>query len=373
VPWKPDHWLADRLSVELERAGEDQIDLSARELASLGPPGWEKLVQGLQSKRPESQVAAERAIHEMVDSWKMLSPEDSAANVSALAQLLNERIPLGDEPSLLRFGDLAERLLSWPRGAGGVQFVYDCEQVLRAAQRVGWPKPTRNELAPNPPILSAQLAAPPSEPPRIDGPPPSVSEKEVDNVRTEIDSSAEEGTTAQELELETKPLGLQPVFSFVAPSQQQEQLLDVQEPPMDDSIETEPSVPASPDWRQLEIHEVLRHWRNPSFATAAEMELRYRRFDDRNLRIARVAADVDPEKRVQLVSRLPQMSGVNATSWLLILSRDESARVRGAAVQMLSTANDPRIRPLLQALEETETDKGVRAALRKGLAERRQE
>jgi hypothetical protein len=58
------------------------------------------------------------------------------------------------------------------------------------------------------------------------------------------------------------------------------------------------------------------------------------------------------------------LTGVDATGWLLILARDESPRVRTAAVQVLATAADPRIRQQLQTLAETESDAGVYAAMK---------
>ncbi len=363
-PWRPSQWLTNRLYAEMERADEDHVDLPAQQLASVGEAGWGALVRGLQSNRPIARAAALRTIEELIDSWQRLPAEMSASRVTMLARLLAENLATADSEAMQVFADLAERLLAWPGGGDdGLHLVYDCEQVLRAARRAGWPRVIKAEPAPSPPLLTTHIP----EAPTISKAPPSpvlaAAEELPDSITSREDGPA--GSIPQEVTTgpEVQSLGLQPSLPLVLPSPEVGQLTFANEQPAEEQPLQPPSIPP-PDWPTLGVDQVLRHWRDARFATEAEAELRRRKFDELNLRVARTASDADPEARMKLIRLLPELSGVNATGWLLVLARDESPRVRAAAIQVLSTATDPRIHLQLRKLEETETDASVRAALR---------
>ncbi|MCS7306225.1 MAG: HEAT repeat domain-containing protein [Thermoguttaceae bacterium] len=74
-----------------------------------------------------------------------------------------------------------------------------------------------------------------------------------------------------------------------------------------------------------------------------QAELTRRGFGQVSVRLAQQLLDPDPQRRLDLVRRLPSMSGVEAVAWLFWLSQDADPEVRAAAMALLATTKDPAI------------------------------
>jgi hypothetical protein len=110
--------------------------------------------------------------------------------------------------------------------------------------------------------------------------------------------------------------------------------------------------------------DVMRLLADPAQRDSASRELQRRGFGQRELQVAAALVAPDPQVREQLAENLPLLSGIDPHPWLLLLARDEIARVRAIAVRWLVTSSDPRIREFLVELANHETDDQVRQALR---------
>jgi hypothetical protein len=95
----------------------------------------------------------------------------------------------------------------------------------------------------------------------------------------------------------------------------------------------------------LSTRALMRHLQGvASVATAAEIELRRRGFDDQSMIAARAIDDPDPQVRLRLVESISSMAGIDAASWLWELADDDDERVRRAALSVLSTSSNPETR-----------------------------
>jgi HEAT repeat protein len=53
--------------------------------------------------------------------------------------------------------------------------------------------------------------------------------------------------------------------------------------------------------------------------------------------------DPDPQVRRRLARLLPEVPGLDAVPWLVLLTRDEDAEVRLTALTLLATTGDPTL------------------------------
>jgi hypothetical protein len=376
-PWRLTTWLASQFRADWESAEDESLEKYARQLASLGDAGWRGLVAGLCSSRPEVRQAAQQGIKDLIASWQSQPPNVSAPKAARLAQLLAENLSQTDTDALGRFAELAARLLDWPpAAAGGLDRVFYCERILRAAKEQGWPQPDESELAPEPPALAGWISESSASPDVA----PEKNPVAVTAIRPELRESTMRASEVAPPPQESRPLpvpsdgtlGLRDNSSDTIPAPSFPAAPPVEPtPPLEPASQVEPTPPVlveeipRPDWPRLELAEIIRHMRAGAPLLEALAELRRRGLDDRNVQVARAAADPNPDNRLQLVRALIELPGIDSTGWLLVLARDESPRVRTAAVQLLSTATDPRIRRRLDDLEQTETDPRVRMALQK--------
>jgi hypothetical protein len=92
-----------------------------------------------------------------------------------------------------------------------------------------------------------------------------------------------------------------------------------------------------------EIFAAIRRLQDPAQAAEAAADLKRRGFTDRHLALARQAIDPDPAVRRRLARQLPEMTGLDAAVWLVLLSRDTDAEVRLTALTLLATTGDPAL------------------------------
>ena len=363
LAWRPNQWLANRLMVQMQHAETDQIDWYAAQLAALDAPGWEALLATVQnSERPELRLAARQALFNSVRSWRMLSADVSERKVASIAHLLAGRVSSADASALCFYADLAERLLDWPSSSGDATGrVYDCEQVVRAARKVGWPLQPTFEPS-SEPASTANSSLEITHFSDLSESDAAISSDTQERVSAKISDLPEpempaEGESSPEQfaadEVSSAPLILEspkpPAAKVQTPTE----------------VSTNPPAPPQRDWQSTKLVELVHALREPQSAAAAEAELRRRNFNAANLRVAHAVADPNADNRLKLVHAIPELVGVDAIGWLMLLAKDESPRIRFAAVQLLSTTNDPQVLRRLQELDETETDDQIRLVIRK--------
>ncbi len=133
--YRPSDFLRRHLEGELSTLGDDELLPQMRRIVELGDEGVVTVVQRLASKRESEAEAAQLALAEAVDRWRLMPRAESAPRVIGLARALGESTePL--PPSSRRFlGDLAGQLLLWPveDSSQAEELVEWCEAALSRA------------------------------------------------------------------------------------------------------------------------------------------------------------------------------------------------------------------------------------------------
>jgi hypothetical protein len=108
--------------------------------------------------------------------------------------------------------------------------------------------------------------------------------------------------------------------------------------------------------KQMTTPSLMRHLHDvPALAQAAERELRRRGLNDVTLKLARALHDPDPQVRRALVEAIPTISDIDQAAWLWQLAEDEDANVRQAALNILSTSNNPQTQQRAAALQNKDS------------------
>jgi hypothetical protein len=95
-------------------------------------------------------------------------------------------------------------------------------------------------------------------------------------------------------------------------------------------------------------------------AETAEAELTRRGYTYRQIEVGKHLASKDPEERRRWTEALPGMRGINTKDWLLLLSRDENAEVRRAAVTLMATSQDPEMLARVEEVARIDPDAAIR-------------
>lgn len=345
-PQWPSSWLAQRIQRDWDVMAEQQVADSADQLATLGDSGLSALVDGLYHSRPAVRAACLSTLHSQLDAWQKLQPDDSAPKVRLLIQMQAERTKTALPEALAGSTELATRILNWPTlpdNIEGTRLVYACQQVLQAARTAGIYKETGQ---PNQAVsMPAGGMGPDAKPGNISAEPrPSDPLAVHESVKRVLVPRL----------VPPSPPPFQPIGLSIP--------ADV--PPAEFSQPAESAAPTVDQLIVLSEIEIFRFLADPATEKMAADELLRRGFSQRDLRLAAAWASPDANVREQLARTIPKLAGVDARSWLLLLIRDESSRVRAAAVAWLATSSDPTVQQHLRALEQTETDDQVRQALR---------
>jgi hypothetical protein len=380
-------WLADRWYLELETASDDRIAATLDRIGALGEPGLAMQVSALAHPRAAVRAAAERSLHGQLDTWQRFPAEQAQCSLLRLVDLLNEHVRPDDAEALRRAAPLALRALRWPvagRSGDSTSLTFACEQLIRKARaaNVFVPASPRDSAAPShlaeesPGSGPAPMAQAGSGSMRREGTAWRLTD-ERDGAGMRIPSGESSPGATQPATLGAPQPAKQPSMPIYAAirSLSAEKTPDAGAKPgtrwRDGETRSTPPARVSPELlASLTDAEVIRWLARGEHRAMAERELRRRGFGEREMRIVSAATSGDPEVREQLARVLPELSGVDARPWLLLLCRDESAIVRAAAVRWLATSSDPGILELLREISAGETDDSVRQALRQAQAGR---
>jgi hypothetical protein len=360
--WAWDHqgwWLAHRWASQSEKAPEDQLDGLLDRIARLGEPGVTALVDALASERPELAEHAALAIADEMERWRTLPAKTAGKRLTALAKALADRIQRLDPQACQRAAVIANRILAWPGddAFGEGEAIAACETVLGSCQLsvvscqkqtlttdnrqlttdlpgpVGGPAVETVPLPESGPTASAK-GDPVAE---TDGLPRPLRVPSADRPLRSLPKGW--GPSVDESEGGDGPLGRSPSIA-----NQPARLFPVRRLAAGDSAGAGDRAATGQAARE-EILAAIRRLQAPDPAQAAEAEAELRRhgFADRHVALARQLLDPDPATRRRLARLLPEVPGLDAVPWLVLLSRDSDAEVRLTALTLLATTGDPTL------------------------------
>ena len=189
-----------------------------------------------------------------------------------------------------------------------------------------------------------------------DSPPPAESDASV-GLKKVTDTAA---IVLRPAPRQSTPL---PGASTRLPVPVQQQILPVSgqrsEPPM-------PEVPPMAALADVSVFGYL-HSDDGKIRSAAEMELRSRRYSDGALQLARIVGSPDPSDRVALATQLPRMSQMDPRPWLAWLCSDTDRTVRMQAISVVASFNDSDAKSLLRRQLSVETDSQISKKIRRFL------
>ncbi len=380
-----DLYLLTSWEAELSTLADEDVEVRLEQIAALGERGLPALVAALHSERQIVAQNAAAALQRKLAELELRSRDESSRIVAGLARELAARSKHPGPHSGSASTRLATRFLLWPidrNSIDGERLVADCELIIRAAklsprslvaEQVDERLDAQESLVSNGselrpaevamPIAAGSLPieltnAPPLPPQtaRDSTELPATATAELrDLVPTQtprtldtLPSLAADGAATRK---STQPLGVEARWSIA--------------PPNDTAFS--PSGPtARPNFRAMADLDVMRKLvsRDESLAREAVDELYRRGFQTKHFRLAELLVDPDPNVRLQLIQRLPQVSGIDSRPWLLWLSRDQDPVVRKAAVTVIATSSDPALQQRVSELANEETDDEVLRAVR---------
>ena len=376
------HWRKQLSSVPDSRAA-----VVLGQVAALDKPGIPVLVEAIGSQRESVARAGKDTLLREIQRWEMLSPAAASTRLAILAEALAKRVDGFGPTARSDAGDLATRILLWTLDGEAVdrqQVISACDKVLRTTVIGRESPPERVDAGATPPVgptaepmpsgaAISELARLPGGGLPIDSFSPGTRPEE-DTEATETFNLASKPPQRLARPAHARPIRLlpQPESLLVVPRhlQPMPEVPSASRPTRvrslsfghrDDGPANVPPLPSndlSDDMTQLEVTNVMQrlHASARPIATRAEAELVRRGFSPLQIALARRLFDPDPQVRKELVRALPSLGGVDASAWLICLSRDVDPDVRMAAIALMATVADPALVEQLEAIARADPD-----------------
>src|SRR6185437_15812286 len=115
-------------------------------------------------------------------------------------------------------------------------------------------------------------------------------------------------------------------------------------------------------WKKTAMGELFAELASGSAqaSAAADAELARRGFSRREIEVGKHLTSTDADERRRWTEALPGMRGIDAKGWLLLLSRDDNAGVRRAAVTLMATSQDPQMLGRVEEVARNDADLALR-------------
>jgi hypothetical protein len=353
-------------------------------IASQGEPGIAVVVEGLNSPKESLRREVRLGLDDELDRWLRLPRKEAGQRLGWLASALAAEAEWRDPSSRSFAADLAMRLLLWPADGGTIdrsRLVAQCEQVLRAVRPPGDGRWRREQELARASRASAD---------RLNSPLPVTTHETLPSASLQApalpplfadDRTAESSAVAvpRTLEPEKSATRLAPADRVERPAMRNPLRASANEPARADEApadeagwapaagETEPKGSVETASALEEIEGLQRQNSLELFAQlksgdaeAAEAELTRRGYTYRQIEVGKHLASKDPEERRRWTEALPGMRGINTKDWLLLLSRDENAEVRRAAVTLMATSQDPEMLARVEEVARIDPDSAIR-------------
>ena len=393
-------WSARYWQQQLAAAADDELPLLARRLAARGEAGIAAMVAGLGSPRENVRREMRLALDDELKGWQSLPKREASQRLGRLSAALAAEAERIDASSRPFAADLATQLLLWPTEGSVVdrsRLVAECERVLRASHAAsGSPGAERwrrlRDLATSAesaarrwnstlPVAAARESLPPAtlEAPAL--PPlsvPELSEEMTTSGTVETPRRLRPDPSARAVALApvTKrpairnPLRAaanEPARTDVSAAEQAGWSPSLDETRQAGSVELTSAANRNSSLTKREALELFAELGSEN-ASAAEAELSRRGFTHKQIEVGKHLTAADPEERRRWTEALPGMRGIDTKEWLLILSGDQDAQVRQAAVTLLATSQDPRLLARVEEVAQSDPDPGVRQQAARAVA-----
>ncbi len=351
-----EHWRD-----QLERAPEDRVEAVVAQVAELDELGISILASALGSGRECVAQAAKSQLLEMMERWRGLAARDASARLAKLADSLRRSLPQYGPSAKADAAALAQSILRRPlerAAVDSVQVIEACDEILRecGSSEKTPPKTVAirgisdvardGEAEQNAKVVSRLTALPGGGLPIDDSP----------DELSKIDGAAPLKAVENPPELQAPSEKRKP--RDIRSKSPQDVKATAMAPNQGNDDRVFLAAPAIDLMKQLSSTD-------ESTAKRAEKELQRRGMSLTEIDVARQAFHPDPLVRKSLVERLPKMTNMDATTWLLQLGGDSNADVRLAALTILATTSDPAL--VRQAISMAERDDEARV---RRLAER---
>ncbi len=398
------HLLAWYWQGQLSRTADDEVIVVLGRVGQLGEVGIPVLVEALGARREAVASAAKRVLAQRQDRWENLPWSEVSPELLVLSEELAGRVK-GFSPTAQRE---AERLAAWvlrwrPDQSTPERFrmVGACEQVLRsisrerlaAVDRRGSPRegaetdrgraepedrprtldergpgrrmrplPGTKDFAalPAPRLPIARLAGDPLPAPRGDEPGKTtlrLAGAEPDNNELVVRPPRPRPPDGAEPRPNAPATLPRPGRSRPKPLAKSG---EAKEDGAEDGSGGPP--PAAPQIARTDTLALMRRLLRSGGDETARIraELARRGFGEVHLELAKRLFDPDPEVRLALARRLPELKSVDAVPWLLWLCEDQSPEVRATAMALLATTGDPALIRRVERMAQADDDARVR-------------
>jgi hypothetical protein len=380
-----DSYLLKSWESELSTLPDQDVEVRLEQIAALGERSLPTLVAALHSERQVVAATAASVLRRTLAELELRSTDESSRIVAGLAQELAARSNRPGPHSAPASTQFATRLLLWPinrKLIDGERLVADCEVIIRSAKRTTRGPvavPTDEDVHAQDGLASTRNGVGPAEiltpiaggglPMQLMDAPPLPPQ----NARILPQAPAATSTAPLHFIPVQAPRALDTLPGYAADEVAKQ---PTSQPPAVDSRESlelrrdTVSVPIGatvrPDLRAMADLDLMQKLAddNESLAREAVDELYRRGFQTKHFRLAELLVDPDPNVRLALVRRLPQMPGIDSRPWLLWLSRDQEPAVRKAAVAVIATSSDSALQRRVRELEREETDEEVLRTVR---------
>jgi len=408
---------------QLRNIPEDRAERVLVQVAALGDPGLDVVVEALDSRREAVAEASLRVLLERLAAWQESPTAESCRLQVRLGRSLAERAGDFEPEGRRRAARLAARILlrlplEMQEDRAGL--IAECARVLRAAgpaRSVPPPEPFTEELAasfpdgepggrtrhggssaetpgPSPMELGCrdpERWTPEPSVPVVVLPEPGIGDRAgvesgaARRLPLPPSDAAAKASPGEPLDAASplyaaskgdfpKDIGITPpgTDEVMPPGGELPVLCDA------DGQDGEPSVAApSPSplptaahphvepstaehWSMVETVELMRRLQEPGSAESARAELVRRGFAPVQLELAERLFDPEPEARVQLVRLLPRLTSVDPAPWLWQLARDPEVQVRSEAIAALATGGHPSFLEKLERLAREDASPQIR-------------
>ena len=128
------------------------------------------------------------------------------------------------------------------------------------------------------------------------------------------------------------------------------------------AVEKSEDQRAADELKSVDLFELLHRvcLSDAKEAARARTELLRRGLTEVHFDLARRLFNADPGVRKQLARTLPELKSIDATPWLLHLSKDADAEVRLTAIALLATSGDPALLQQVEQIAAEDDDPRIR-------------
>lgn len=383
---------------ELLSSDRAMLRAALAQTARFGDDGWASVAALVGDTTPETAVAAGTFLVKQLPAWRHLEAAERQRRLRIVAHTLAHAQPAEVPAALYWSRTLATRMgdeVAQDRGAVAAEILANCHAVLRrtggaeklAARRASHTDAPRDwwddlpaAAAELPLPLLGEAAADPAA--RDDAPQARRGDEFAHRAQPQlVPAEAPQPLTAAP---DAAPLRLRnPPQRGDRPSSRSASARvlahdDVAVVPADaappvDAATAPAGEPSSESQTWFRGAEGLRpfaaqHAPDSLAAAAAVDGLRRAGWSDFEIELGRQATAPQPALRRRLAEMLPRLSGTDPRQWLVWLSYDEDAEVRGTAVTWMASTGEPTMLGRVRQLAETDPDETVRRLAQRATA-----